>query len=112
MKNTQSMKRNNDFRRLYSSGKSFAGAYTVIYYRNNKRDYNRMGLTVSKSAGKAVTRNRQKRLMRESYRLIEDNIRKGIDIVIVSRNRAIGKKRQQITKDMEYCLSKLGLLSR
>lgn len=71
---------------------------------------NRIGLTASKSLGKAVVRNRQKRLVRESYRLLEEKIAKGYDLVIVSRNRAVGKNQSQIMKDMEYAMKKLGLI--
>lgn len=110
MNNTTSLKRNNDFRRIYSRGKSFAGGYTVVYMSKNRLDSNRVGLTVSKSIGKAVTRNRLKRLMRESLRQLEDKLPKGYDIIIVSRSRAVGKSQMQIMKDMEYVMRKLGLI--
>ena len=110
MNNNTSLKRNNDFRKLYSRGKSFAGGYTVLYVSKNRLGTNRVGLTVSKSIGKAVTRNRLKRLMRESYRLMSDRLKTSYDIVIVSRNRAVGKKQPQIMKYMEYAMRKLGLI--
>ena len=107
MKNTQSLKLNKDFKRLYSKGQSFVSAYTVIYASKNRYNKNRLGLTVSKSVGKAVVRNRIKRLMRESYRLMEDKLRTGYDIIVVSRNRAVGKSQEQIRKDIEYALRQL-----
>lgn len=109
MKNTQSLKLNRDFRRAYK-GDNFVGGYTVAYIRKNRYPFNRLGLTVSKAAGKAVRRNRVKRLMRESYRLMEDDIQMGYDIIIVARNRAIGKSQSQIQKDIEYSMKKLGLI--
>lgn len=109
MKNTQSLKLNRDFRRLYFKGESFIGGYTVVYIRKNRYNINRLGLTVSKSTGKAVVRNRLKRLMRESYRLVEDKLLLGYDIIVVARNRAVGKSQGQIQKDMEYAFRKLGL---
>lgn len=110
MKNTQSLKLNKDFRRLYSRGKSFVSGYTVIYASKNRLGDSRLGLTVSKSIGKAVKRNRLKRLMRESYRLMEDRINPGFDIIIVARNRALGKTQAQIQNDIEYAMRKLGLI--
>lgn len=108
MKNTQSLKLNRDFRRVYK-GESFVGGYTVVYMKKNRYTFNRLGLTVSKSIGKAVVRNRMKRLIRESYRLMEDDIKTGYDFIIVARNRAVGKTMLQIKKDMDYAMSKLGM---
>ena len=110
MNNITSLKRNNDFRRLYARGKSYAGGYTVVYMSKNRIGTNRVGFTVSKSLGKAVVRNRAKRLMRESYRLLSDKLLQGYDIIIVSRNRAVGKTQPQIMKDIEYAMRKLGLI--
>lgn len=108
MKNTQSLKLNRDFRRVYKSD-SFVGGYTVVYVRKNCYPFNRVGLTVSKSVGKAVVRNRLKRLMREGYRLMEDNIKTGYDFIIVARNRAAGKTMLQIKKDIDYAMVKLDM---
>ena len=109
MQNTSSLKLNNDFRRLYARGKSYAGAYVVVYAMKTRRRVKRLGLTVGKSFGKAVKRNRMKRLMRESYRAIEGNIPDGYDFVIVARSRAAGTSFAQVNRDMEYVFGKLGL---
>ena len=110
MKNTQPIKLNRDFRRIYARGKSVAGGFVVVYAMPNKRSYNRAGFTVGKAFGNAVKRNRIKRLMRESYRLLSDRLLQGYDIIIVSRNRATGKSQPQIMKDIEYAMRKLGLI--
>ena len=112
MKNTQSLKRNNDFRRIYSRGKSFAGGYVVVYVLKNRYRFNRLGITGSKSTGNAVMRNRAKRVIRAAYTNLEDKLPQGgFDLVIVSRSRGAQKKEQQIRKDMEYALRKLDLLT-
>lgn len=112
LKRTQPLKLNKDFRRLYSRGKSAAGGFVVVYYMNSRRGYCRAGFTVSKSVGKAVVRNRTKRLMRESYRLLEDRLSGNADMVIVARNRAAGKSFAQISRDLEYVMCSLGLIHR
>lgn len=110
MKNTQPIKLNRDFRRLYARGESVAGGFVAVYAMKNKRGINRVGFTVSKSFGNAVKRNRIKRLMRESYRHLEDRISGGYDIIVVARNRAADKTFAQISKDLGFALKSLELL--
>ena len=109
MRYTVTIKKNRDFRRLYSSGKSTANAYLVLYCRRNKLGINRIGLTAGTRIGKAVVRNRVRRLIREAYRLREDGIRRGYDLVIVARTRAASATFWQIDGALAALLQKLGL---
>ncbi len=109
MKNTVSLKLNRDFKRLYYKGKSSAGGYVVVYAMKNRLGTNRLGLTAGKTVGNAVLRNRIKRLMRESYRLMEDRLAVGYDIVMVSRSRAPSQSLDKIKKDTAFAMKKLGL---
>lgn len=111
MKNTQPIKLNRDFRRLYARGNSVAGGYVVVYAKATNRRFNRAGFTVGKAFGNAVKRNRIKRLMRESYRLMEDSMNVGFDMIIVARNRAIDKSLAEIKRDLSFCLKSLGVIS-
>lgn len=111
MIHTVSLKLNKEFKRVYSHGNSAVGSYVVVYALQNRRFAGtRLGITVNKTVGNAVTRNRIRRLIRECYRKYELNIKVGYDIVIVSRNRAVGKRLEQINKDLGYAMHKLGLL--
>ena len=60
----------------------------ALYVRKNGRSGNRLGLTVSTKVGCAVVRNRVRRRLREIYRLNEDMLTSGVDIVVVARVRA------------------------
>lgn len=77
------------FQRLYSKGASCSDKNIVIYLLPNKRPFNRLGITVSKKTGGAVVRNRVKRLIRECYRLNEEKLKSGYDIVVVARRQII-----------------------
>ena len=96
MKFTGSMKMNYEFRRLYNKGKSAASPYLVVYIRKTNRSTNSLGITVSTKVGKAVVRNRVRRRLREIYRLNEEHIVRGTQMVIVARNRAVGATYQQL----------------
>lgn len=110
MRKTEAIKLNRDYKSLYYRGGSQVSKNLVIYYKKNKLSANRLGLTVSKSVGNAVTRNHVKRLIKENYRLNEDKIKNGYDIVIVARNRAASADFHTIGSDFEYLLKKSGLL--
>lgn len=112
MKDTHTIKLNRDFRRLYARGKTASGGFVVVYMRPNKLGRNRVGFTVGKGVGKAVVRNRTKRLMRESYRMLSDKLEGNSDMIIVARNRAAGKTYAQIYKDLKYALSSLELIKK
>jgi ribonuclease P protein component len=46
MKTTLSLKKNYEFRRLYTRGKNYASHLVVIYCGKNRRAENRLGITV------------------------------------------------------------------
>lgn len=110
MKITVSLKKNHLFRRLYQKGKTAADSRLALYVRPNGRPGNRLGLTVSTKLGHAVVRNRTRRRLREIYRLHEDELVHGRDIVIVARVRAAGSNYHQLEKSFLYLAGKLDLL--
>lgn len=86
MKNTISLKTNREFSRVFKKAKYKAGKHIVVYALENGFSYNRFGISISKKFGIAVQRNRVKRLIRECYRLSEDSILTGYDIVILVKS--------------------------
>lgn len=85
LKFTVSLKKSREFRRLYAKGKSAADSLLVVYFRKNGLCENRVGFTVTTKLGKAVVRNRVRRRLREVYRLNEEKLKFGLDIIIVAR---------------------------
>ena len=82
---TDSLKNNRDFVNVYTSGKSYANKFLIIYTLKNNSDRNRLGISVSKKVGNSVVRHRLKRLIKESYRLHEKMFNSGLDIVVIAR---------------------------
>ena len=89
MDSRYTLKKNSDFRRLYSKGKSAVTPYLVVYCRRNGQAVNRVGFTVSAKLGNAVTRNRVRRQLREIYRLNSAYLKNGIDMIIVARSLSL-----------------------
>lgn len=112
MKFTQSIKKNFQFRFVYNKGKSLANRLLVMYVVKNKKytDTNRLGISVSKKVGKSVVRSRVTRLIKESYRLSEENIKQGYDIVVIARVSANGADYKEINKALLSLLKKHDLL--
>lgn len=110
MKKTVSIRENKDFKKLYYRGKSVANDCLVVYYRRNGSPLCRLGLTVSAKVGKAVVRNRVRRLIRESYRLMEERVLPGFDIVVVARGRAAEADYKTVSSSLEKAFAKSGLI--
>ncbi len=98
----QSLK-NREFSPVYRRGKRSADPCFVLYFLENGTDGNRLGITVSKKVGNSVVRSRVKRIIKEAYRLHEQDLCQGLDIVIVARSAAADKK----STDMEVSLMRL-----
>lgn len=83
MKRFNSIKKNEDFRKLYNNGKSYANKYLVMYIVKSEKS--RIGISVSKKVGNSIVRHRITRLIREVFRLNCNNFNCENDIVVVAR---------------------------
>ena len=111
MKFTSTLKKNYEFHRLYSKGKSAVTPFLVVYARVTKRPGNRIGFTVSTRLGKAVKRNRVRRRLREIYRLNESRFVPGTELVAVARARAVTATYRQLESAFLSACGRLGLLT-
>ncbi|NLM14083.1 MAG: ribonuclease P protein component [Epulopiscium sp.] len=109
MKYTESLKKNFQFKIVYTKGNSIANRLLVMYRLKNGKDINRLGISVSRKVGNSVVRNRITRLIRESYRLHEENIKLGWDIVIIARIPSKESDYHEISKALVHLLKKAGL---
>ena len=108
MKNT--VKLNREFRYAYRKGAKVVTDYLVFYSYNNRQSLNKLGITVSASLGKAVCRNRIKRLIRAAYSARKDELKKGNNIIIVARGKAVGASFENVLRAFDYAAGKSGLL--
>jgi len=99
---TESLKKNFQFRFVYNKGKSIANKYLVMYIIKNSTETNRLGISVSKKVGNSVVRSRVTRLIRESYRLKEQQFQKGWDIVVIARVSSKDASYEDISKALYH----------
>lgn len=107
MKHSESLKKNDDFRRVYRKGRSKANQNLVLYMYKNGLDENRLGVSVSKKVGNSIVRHHMTRLIREVYRLHEDEFNIGLDLVVVVRT---GDKRTKLSEVEPHFLELANLL--
>ncbi len=107
---TESLRKNRDFQIVYKKGRSFANSILIMYVLENGQDLNLLGISVSKKVGNSVVRHRTKRLIKECYRLREDMLNSGFNIVVVARPFAAKADHDKIEGALIHLLKKHGII--
>ena len=99
------LKKNGDFNKLFKKGKRvFSPALTVIYPPS--RENTVMGIALSKKHGKAVVRNRIKRLIRAAFSHNSDKLGGNYSLVIMPKI-AEEYEYKSIEKSLVYCFKRM-----
>lgn len=87
MNQKTTLKLNKEFKRLYFKGKSAVHPLIVTYASKNRLGRNRIGITVTKKVGKAVCRNRCKRIIRAAFYQIDPMLNRDGTFVLLQEQR-------------------------
>jgi len=94
------------YQRIAHQSTKHIGQWIVIESRQSRESLARLGVTVSRHYGKAVQRNRFKRIVREAFRLCRNELRNGIDFNVKPRKMANDAQMPDILAELKRLLGK------
>lgn len=87
MKKTITLKKNYEFKRVLTKGKYYSGRQIECFVIKTNSPKNHLGIAIGVKIAKAVKRNRIKRLIRENYRLLEDELQTGYYFIFLWKKK-------------------------
>jgi len=84
--------------------------HITVFVLPNSKAINRLGVSASKKVGGAVVRNKARRRLKEAWRLLEADIQKGHDIVLLPRASIAEADFAEIKSGLRQALRKHGIL--
>lgn len=100
------LKKSWEFKRVYRCGRALVSRNIVLYYCPNRLGENRVGFSISKKVGKSVARHRIKRIYGEALGDLQEQLRKGYDMVIVARKPAVAVSFHQAREELQHLCRK------
>jgi len=108
MKSGEYLTKSEQYAAVYNKGSSWVNSLLVMKALPNGLTLSRCGFSVSQRVGKAVTRNRVKRLLREIIRQV--SLRPGWDIIFIARSPIAAVNYAQIKESVKALLFQAKLL--
>lgn len=98
------LRNNREFQIVYSKGRNFWNRNLILYKKKNELEETRLGITITKKFGNAVTRNRVRRRISEIYRLNLYRIKEGYDLVIIPKKNVIDLPYEDLKSALEHIM--------
>jgi ribonuclease P protein component len=98
------VRKSTEYRRIYDGGRKIVRRGFVLFYLPNGTPDHRLGITVTKRVGDAVTRNRYKRRIRDSFRRKRQELGPiGVDFIVHVRHAFGDLSGGEWEKEFRWC---------
>ena len=105
------LKQRRDFTELKQQGQRLAAGCLIANWTASPSGSGpRLGVITSRKLGSAVTRSRARRLLRETFRLHQHDLRQPVTMVLVARSSIRGKQRAEVERDFLLAMRRAKLL--
>ena len=104
------LKKNMEFKKVYSVGKKYWNRNFILFTKKNDLDETRVGFTITKKHGNSVVRNRIRRRMKEAYRLNLSHIKDGYDLVFIPKRNIVSISYGELENSMIHIMKISGVL--
>ena len=101
------IKKSKDFSLIYNKSQKMHTKYAIIFIKENNTNQRRFGFVASKKTGKAVQRNRIKRLFKEFVKLNRTKLKENTDYIFVGKSNLKENIRSLKYKDIEKDMLKV-----
>jgi ribonuclease P protein component len=96
-----------EFERVYRQGTAYRGKLFSVHAFPNEHGTPRLGLSVSRKVGNAVTRNAVRRRLREVFQLCISGMSENLDIVVSAKPAAAGATFEELREEFSKSLGRL-----
>lgn len=94
------LRKRGEYLRMQRIGRRRGSGRLVVLCAASRRGDSRLGITVSRKVGNAVTRNRIKRWVREVFRRIRPAVQPAQDILVIARPEAAAASYDDVRAEM------------
>lgn len=96
-----------DFKSLFDKSNKVSQRCLLVLFKPNQKPHARLGLVIGKRAiNSAVTRNKTKRVLRESFRQHQDKLT-GFDVIVIARQHCGKLTKQKLREGIDQLWEKL-----
>ena len=105
----QFIKKHSDYLNIQSDCKKFYSKYFIILYKkkNLQNTEFRLGITVSKKVGNAVTRNKTKRRIKSFFRQTKDIMLNNIEFIMIAKKNSSESSWTDFLDDLNRIIKRL-----